>query len=264
MENKSNKNKKNLKNNNKNKIILIVLGATVFLVTTILVLSPFYKGPLPSSCFEYETIKDNNIVITNYKCRMIKNIKIPKEIKGKKVVKIGESSFNNNKLKSVLIPEGVTEIGPDAFMINELERLVIPKTVKKIGHGAFNDNNIKELIMMEGVTVIEGLAFSFNSLKKINLPNSIITIGSSSFSHNNLKSIKIPKNVKFIEYGAFEDNPNLYEIINKSNNAFKWDEIINSSNAQNSTKFITGSVDNICDDLIEKELCESPSVTIIK
>ncbi len=43
------------------------------------------------------------------------------------------------KLKGVVIPDTITEIGENAFMLNsELKEIVVPDSVKKIGKGAFN------------------------------------------------------------------------------------------------------------------------------
>ena len=54
---------------------------------------------------------------------------------------LGEEAFRDcTSLTSVVIPEGVTEIGFGAFDNCNLTSVVVPKSVRKIGHEVFNDD----------------------------------------------------------------------------------------------------------------------------
>lgn len=67
-----------------------------------------------------------------------KNIKIPKRIRGKKVVSIGESAFSETDIVSVELPETVISIGTDAFAsCTELESVKLSSTLETIGDSAF-------------------------------------------------------------------------------------------------------------------------------
>lgn len=246
---------------NKVLVVFILMALLIFVFWQIL---SIYRRPLPSMCFEYGYGDNGNtITITNYKCTIIKNVRIPKSIEGKIVKRIREYAFYADGLTNVVIPDSVTQIEEYSFASNNITNLIIPNSIKEISHSAFDGNNIKNIKLPEGITTIGPSAFAFNNIKKIELPNSVVTIDCSAFAYNNLKTITIPKNVQTIGYGAFENNPNLYKIINKTNKAFNWGEIINSTNCSDNTEFITGEVQNICDDLVTVEPCESPNVEII-
>ena len=57
------------------------------------------------------TVKDGEAIITGVTDKKIKQAEIPAELKGNKVVAIGESAFADcEKLKTVTVPEGVESI----------------------------------------------------------------------------------------------------------------------------------------------------------
>jgi len=64
---------------------------------------------------------------------------VPATIQGFPVKEIGDGAFSNKSLTRVVIPEGVTRIGSDAFRNNrELIAVTIPSTVTSVGKGAFS------------------------------------------------------------------------------------------------------------------------------
>ena len=66
----------------------------------------------------------------------ITDIVVPSTYKGQKVERIGVMAYRN--IKSVIIPEGVKYISPDAFNGNaNLQTIVIPKSIVSIGSYAF-------------------------------------------------------------------------------------------------------------------------------
>ena len=106
-------------------------------------------GPMPpleelpdasetSPDYFYRTYVDGGVMITGY-WGSATDIVIPGEIYGDPVVAIDDSAFSYSDLTSVVIPEGVTDIGEYAF--SKCERLVsvsLPSTLVTIGNGAFN------------------------------------------------------------------------------------------------------------------------------
>ena len=138
-------------------------------------------------------------------------------------------------LENVILSEGLTEIGEDAFSYCALRSIAIPASVKTIKPGAFKDctslesfsgplatddgrglvidgklvgvlqRNLTEFVVPEGVTEIEKYAFQgCSSLKSVVLPESLITIGEGAFWEcSRLKSITIPKSVTTIKRLAF-------------------------------------------------------------
>ena len=116
----------------------------------------------------------------------------------------------------VVIPNGVTKIGLNAFRIlneslldvdNEtLTSVVIPDSVTEIDSGAFmNCVNLNSVKMSKNVTSIGTFAFyNCKELHHITLPDMLEGISSSSFAESGLISIKIPKSVTSIDNNAFK------------------------------------------------------------
>ena len=69
----------------------------------------------PADQFSYVVTEKYEISITGYTGNWM-SVKIPKKIENKPVVEIGKSAFDGNTLiKEVIIPEGVKNIGVNAF-----------------------------------------------------------------------------------------------------------------------------------------------------
>lgn len=88
----------------------------------------------PARDFQYEEIRDIGIEITGYNGDNT-IVKIPSEIDGKKVVKIGNEAFKyRSDITDIAIPEGVTEVTPMAFSrCSGLRNVALPDSVMSIG-----------------------------------------------------------------------------------------------------------------------------------
>ena len=119
-------------------------------------------------------------------------------------------------VSELIIPEGITEIEPEAFCNwFSLTKISLPTTLKKINAGIFKRcNRLEEIVIPEGVEVIDFAAFADAiSLERITLPSTLIEINQYAFSNNSFESITIPASVEVIESNAFEDSTLLKEII---------------------------------------------------
>ena len=99
--------------------------------------------------------------------------------------------FTNCKnLKSITLPNSITEIGYKAFAgCEQLQTITVPTDVTKIGENAFED---------------------CTSLHSITLPTGIEYIGGRAFRNCvALQSITLPNGIEFIRDGAFEGCTNL-------------------------------------------------------
>ena len=128
---------------------------------------------------------------------------VPAITKNLKVTKIGVSAFSN--IKSIIIPEGVTEIESYAFYQNQLTDIVLPSTLQKIGEKAFYDNYINEIIIPDNVELIGEHAFAFNNITRVEMGNSIKKIGKWSFAYNTILNLNLKesKNDTTIDEYAF-------------------------------------------------------------
>lgn len=105
------------------------------------------NGTGSTADFDY-SFEGNKITITRYKGSG-GAVVIPATINGKRVTKIGNGAFDtgiNDNIKSVIIPNGVTEIGQRAFRFcHGLTSITIPKSVTSIGDLAFDETNISSV-----------------------------------------------------------------------------------------------------------------------
>jgi len=171
------------------------------------------------------TADNKGVVIVKYK-GTVRDVRIPATIQGIPVREIGYEAFLgeligftrvDKKLTSVVIPEGVTKIGIQAFRAsNSLISVILPSTLTEIEGGAFADLPLLSSIKLpEGLKVIGGNAFSrCKSLKSIELPSSLIEIGSTAFEGSGLSSFPNPwpVGVTTIARSMFE-NTNLTNVV---------------------------------------------------
>ena len=134
-----------------------------------------------------------------------------------------------HSLKSIVIPEGVTEIGEDAFSVNKgLKQVVLPGTLKTIDKMAFNNcsclteiilpdglesigefcfdgcESLQELRIPESVTILpRGLCSNCYSLKNLIMSDSVTEIGKNIIQKNRImKELYISKNAAVIDDDA--------------------------------------------------------------
>lgn len=109
--------------------------------------------------------------------------------------------------RDVVIPDGVTSIGEDAFRnCGTLTSVVIPEGVTSIGWHAFSGcSSLTSITIPEGVTGIGWCAFSgCSSLTSITIPEGVTSIGGRAFSYcSSLTSITIPESVTGIDSDGF-------------------------------------------------------------
>ena len=102
-------------------------------------------------------------------------------------------------LKSLVIPDSVTNIGDYAFWgCTSLKSLVIPDSVTSIGDYAFDGCcSLRCVVISDGVTSIGNYAFwGCKSLKSLVIPDSVTHIGNGAFNAcSSLKSLVIPASV---------------------------------------------------------------------
>ncbi len=159
-----------------------------------------------------------------------KNTYVTKVVLPESVTAISKEAFMRCSLLSELnLPEGIEEIGDDAFsgtpwlkaqladspllIINGIlidgtsakGEVVVPAEVKTILGSAFNLNkSITSVVIPEGVEVIgESAFYGCTALMAVTLPESLRSIGSSAFYNTGLTSVTIPEGVKEIGSEAF-------------------------------------------------------------
>lgn len=113
----------------------------------------------------------------------------------------------------------VTEIGERAFLACfSLKSITLPNSVTEIGYSAFYGSYLTEVTIPNSVTNIGYSAFSACSLTDITIPHSVVEIGESAFLNNNFTSITIPSSVTKIGEDAFSYCQTLSSIVVESGN----------------------------------------------
>ena len=177
---------------------------------------------------------------------------IPAEIDGRPVTTIGQSAFAYcYKMKSVVLPEGLVDIGPGAFWRCGLESVRLPSTILYIEENAFSMcQQMKEVVFTgESDVAIAGGAFReagitrfsvpdnssnlaefqgvlFDKNEKIllaypianeetsyNIPTGIRSIGAYAFYGSALDHLTFPDTLHGIESYAFSNCEQLQEVL---------------------------------------------------
>ena len=120
---------------------------------------------------------------------------------------IKKFDIDKNKVKEVVIEDGITAIGMSSFSsFFELRNITIPNSVTTIKEEAFEGcTGLTNINIPNSVTSIEYEAFyECTGLTNINIPNSVTKIGDKAFAGcTGLTNITIPNSVKTIEDDAF-------------------------------------------------------------
>lgn len=163
---------------------------------------------------EYE----DHCVIGALLSREVEQVEIPAEINGKPVTAIGgDCCFSCGNMKSILLPDSITEIGIQAFaMCKGLTEIDLPDSITTIGELAFRDcTGLKRIVMPSGLKRLETGTFCFCYLPddaEIALKEGLESIESRIFSSGGLRlgfTLKLPQSVKTIANGAFVSGMNV-------------------------------------------------------
>lgn len=129
------------------------------------------------------------------------------------LTKIGESAFDQCfSLNEIKIPEGITEIGCQAFYNTDLTSLYVPSGVKLIGEYAFSDNrNLQKLVLNEGLEEVGYMAFYNCGMPSVYIPSTLTSMGTCIFADcSNLNTIEVNSNnpIYFETQGCIIDSRN--------------------------------------------------------
>ena len=194
--------------------------------------------------YTYTLDDANRATITGYSGNATA-LYIPDEIDGHEVVAIGDRAFENRTdLRTVMIPDSVTEIGSCAFnnctnlsnvtlsqnlkymegrafgSCEKITKIEIPKSLEWCGstlydYGPFGDcTGLKTVIFENGTTKILGHLFEkCTGLEEINIPNTVTVIENSAFSGcTKLEQVNFSNKLTKIESYGFSDCTSLKKI----------------------------------------------------
>ena len=133
------------------------------------------------------------------------------------VTSIGYQAFCGcTRVVDVIVPDSVTSIGDSAFYnCQKLNNITIPNSVTSIGDNAFYKcASLTDIIIPNSVTSIGNSTFEYcTSLTSVTIPNSVTSIGGSAFSGcTSLTSVTIPNSVTSIGGSAFRSCTSLTSV----------------------------------------------------
>jgi len=128
------------------------------------------------------------------------------------VTEIGVQAFvKNNTMVSLEIPDSVTMIHEEAFLLcKKLISVKMPKTLESLEQGAFRRcENLQSLRIPDGIKEIpEYLLAGCQELISVTIPDSVTKISGCAFNGcSSLEVIDIPKSVTQIENNVFDGTP---------------------------------------------------------
>ena len=119
-----------------------------------------------------------------------------------------------SKLKSITIPDSVTEIRDNAFSYcTSLKSVTIPSSVTKVGYGLFKGcTSLTNVKLPNSFDSINQMFKGCTSLNKIVIPNSITSFRSAFSDCTSLTDVTLPNNLSRIDSYAFQGCVNLEQI----------------------------------------------------
>ena len=128
--------------------------------------------------FTYDEWQEGYVI---YSCTSDdKVVRVPKEIKGKPVIAIGERGLANLKnCEAIVLPDTVRYLSKAAFAIDDALKYVhLGKSIETVEDDVFNsDSSLESVVFPEGTKSIGTLVFwGAESIKSITIPASVTEI----------------------------------------------------------------------------------------
>jgi len=160
---------------------------------------------------------DTGIVIDKLLDETIKEVKIPSQIDGIPVNRIGKQAFMNcTQLEAVEIPDSVLVMEEEVFAgCERLKKIKLPSCLRNMRRGMFrNCTSLEEVEFPDKLILIGFATFQgCTSLKRVKLPGNLLQTGTQTFEGCvSLETIELPETVREIEIGAFTGCKSLKEI----------------------------------------------------
>lgn len=189
-------------------VAIIATAAPVATFSLMAVTEPVEaKAETSSSDFDYVVVSESEtqtlIELVDYS-GSDKEVVIPSEIDGCKVVGLSGTFDGNRYIESVTVPEGVENI--DDYCFRKFSGTVnLPSSIKNIGEGAFYGAVLECFSLSEGLVSIARSAFDYCEFypSELVLPDSLEYIADMSFKNSYIEKIHIGSNLRIADVGYY-------------------------------------------------------------
>ena len=167
------------------------------------------------------------------------------------VLEIGTQAFAYCYIYKITLPEGLKAIGYRAFEMNNLTELEIPDTVTYIGSGVINGNYLPEEKAYIFARNSDGsiddttlVSYGGNNSRTVTIPSTVKVIKTEAIDRlAYANTILIPEGVEVIENKAFFkatwNNQTLTKVVNQTGKSFNWGNILYNNPG---FEFVTGTI----------------------
>ena len=115
------------------------------------------------------------------------------------------SNYIESELRTVHLPESLTEIGASAFCGNQkLHEINLPQNLKKINEYLFTgDKALTSIVLPSALQLISKSAFAGTGLEEISFPSTLTEIEARAFQLTNLRVVVLPNTITKVGDFAF-------------------------------------------------------------
>ena len=191
-------------------LIALACWASVFAVPI-----TAYAAKDSTDTYEYE-LQDGKAVLTEYATTSnATRIEIPQKIDGYDVIGLDGTFQQNQRIESVVIPDGVEFLGYKTFsQARKLEQVTLPNGIQKIDNRCFEQTAIETIELPDSIKIIGPFCFQLTNIKSIQVPSSIEEMNGAFRDCENLESVDMSKtSIKDIATNAFHGCEKLNTII---------------------------------------------------
>ena len=182
--------------------------------------------------YKYIELDDGTISIASseYSQQGVKgDVTLPSVLDGREVSAVAPSGFASCEITSVVIPDGVKEIGSLAFSdCEKLAKAEISDTVVRVGAAPFSQTELEKTILKESgpdfAMLNDRILYLYTgSEKNVEIPEGVRVIAASAFadngaySGNEIASVTMPESLEYIGDNCFENCDSLKKMIFRIN-----------------------------------------------
>ena len=117
-----------------------------------------------------------------------------------------ELDFSDNRLTSLILPGGLTNLEDLNLDGNQLTSFTLPAGLTSLKDLDLDNNQLTSFILPEGLTSLEHLYLDNNQLTSLTLPEDLASLKDLTLATNQLTSLNLPENLSVWRWLDLSDN----------------------------------------------------------